>query len=399
MNLYSRNIKNEIKYHLAAILRKVPFSYKLFSLPTKRILLTDTDIYFDNQKESKEFYKKFNSGEIDLVPATYINKPSGYFSHITPYICDSYLISLLKGKYCHIHISVITKEGFQLAIASNHPNVLQKDHPIFQKLYLPKLRIYPGLGVLLSTPNDNNYFHCLFQIAPKIWFLKENGYDLKNINLFFLEVSESKFQNEILEILEIDSNKIINLKKEKYIEVEQMLVTPTFTRPEPWICLKLRNIFLSDEKSNNHERIYISRNKAKVRRILQEKKLIALLYKFGFKVISTDGLKITEQAKIFNNSKIVIAAHGAGLANLVFCEPGTEILELRAENHQDYLGTVYEHLSSICKLSHYTYVCQEVKNKRDHKPKFSDLIIDFEFLENFIRNIIGEKIVKFDSAE
>ncbi len=45
-----------------------------------------------------------------------------------------------------------------------------------------------------------------------------------------------------------------------------------------------------------------------------------------------DGLSITEQANIFYHADVVVAVHGAALANLAFCRPGTKIFEILSPN-------------------------------------------------------------------
>ena len=364
------------KYYLSSLLRKIPFSHLLLGIPLKRISSSKTQNYFRTQNNKNTYLRYLETKKLELKPAYYLNKKCPQLISPVVYNYEHFLLSLNKGKYCHIHISIITKEGYQLALASNHPTVTLKEHPIFSKLILPKVRKYSGVGLLLSTPNDNNYFHCLFQIAPKIWFLDSIG-EIKEVNHFLLEVSRYSFQMEIIKTLGINPKKIINLSKQKYVEVEQILVTPTFTRPEPWICLKLRELFLSSKIDTcSWEKIFVSRNGAKYRRFAQEEELVTLLNKLGFKVLSTEGMTILEQAHVFNKAKVIVGVHGAGLANIVFCEPSSKILELRAENHQEGLGTVYEHLSSICQLRHFTYLCQEVKITQRSQPKFSDLKVD-----------------------
>lgn len=394
-----KRLSKKIKPYLTLVLRKIPLSHQILGIPKRRISISETLDYFLNQNNQIAFYHRLGSEEIKLQPAVYLNSYSSNCINAS-YLNEEFIISLPKGKYCSIHQSVITKEGFQLAIASNNSQVSQREHPIFHKLILPRIRKYKGVGVVLTTPNDYNYYHCLFQIAPKIWFLKNNGYEANDLTFFLLEVSNLNFQKEIVAILGIDTAKIINLERHKYIEMEQMVITPTFTRPEPWICLKLRQEFLFNDDNNNFsKKIFISRNKAKFRRLLQEKELVLLLKKFGFSVINTENFSIKEQALIFNKARIIIGAHGAGLSNLVFCEPGSVVLELRAENHQNILGTVYEHLSSICNLKHYTYLCQEVSNEWGNKPNFSDLEFDVDNFECYINKILGEEIEGINSLK
>lgn len=45
-------------------------------------------------------------------------------------------------------------------------------------------------------------------------------------------------------------------------------------------------------------------------------------------VVSLEGRPLVEQMRIFATARLVVAQHGAALANLVFCRPGTKVLEI-----------------------------------------------------------------------
>jgi hypothetical protein len=51
-----------------------------------------------------------------------------------------------------------------------------------------------------------------------------------------------------------------------------------------------------------------------------------------------EGYSLDRQIRLFSNAKLVIGAHGAGMSNVVFCEPGTRVIEIRAPFF--YNGTV-----------------------------------------------------------
>ena len=53
----------------------------------------------------------------------------------------------------------------------------------------------------------------------------------------------------------------------------------------------------------------------------------ALLSQEGFETVSLEGMSPREQILLFQSAEFVIGAHGAGLANLLFCEPGTKVIE------------------------------------------------------------------------
>ena len=47
--------------------------------------------------------------------------------------------------------------------------------------------------------------------------------------------------------------------------------------------------------------------------------------------------KFIDQVKIFNSAKLIVAMHGAGLTNLLFCKNKTKVIEI-TKNFVDYLN-------------------------------------------------------------
>jgi len=51
-----------------------------------------------------------------------------------------------------------------------------------------------------------------------------------------------------------------------------------------------------------------------------------------------------QQITAFRAAKIIVAPHGAGLANLVFCQSGTKVIELL---HRSYVSPLYWQLAAL----------------------------------------------------
>lgn len=378
-NIFFRSLRK----YLLQILRRMPFSCKLIGIPIKRIPVGETENYFRRSNEPDTYFRKFPSENLWIRPAEYINSTN--LKTPKEYTGKNFIMSLAKARYCHIHPSVITSECYQLAIVSNHPNVSQENHAFFNKLILPRAKKINGVCLLLSTANDNNYYHCLFQIAPKIWQLQKHGYDIEKIDHFVLEKSQANFQKEILDKLYINREKVIDIKSKKCVQARQLLLTPSYWKPELWICDGIKELFSRKDNSNESpSKIYISRNNAQFRRLLNEKEFMNMLGQFGFELIYTEGKSIQEQANLFAHAEVVVSPHGAALSNIVFCNPKTIIIELRGSNHYTDLGQVFEQVSSLCQLQHYTYLCEEIGNVHGSKAKFKDLKVNIREIEEFL---------------
>ncbi|MEQ9121403.1 MAG: glycosyltransferase family 61 protein, partial [Alphaproteobacteria bacterium] len=81
------------------------------------------------------------------------------------------------------------------------------------------------------------------------------------------------------------------------------------------------------------KRIFISRLDAPKRRLLNHDAVMALLERYGFEHATLSGRSVEEQAALFREADVIVAVHGAALANLVFSPPGQKIIELLPSNH------------------------------------------------------------------
>ena len=80
-------------------------------------------------------------------------------------------------------------------------------------------------------------------------------------------------------------------------------------------------------------RIYISRQDTSERRLLNEPELMALVRRHGFEVVQLSGMDVAAQIRLFSASSRIIAPHGAGLTNLLYCRPNATVLELHMDSY------------------------------------------------------------------
>ncbi len=75
-----------------------------------------------------------------------------------------------------------------------------------------------------------------------------------------------------------------------------------------------------------NRRLLVAR-RGSTRKIHNIKQVEAFLSKYNFETVYLEGMKVTDQIMLFQSAEFVIGVHGAGLANLLFCEPGTKVIE------------------------------------------------------------------------
>lgn len=97
------------------------------------------------------------------------------------------------------------------------------------------------------------------------------------------------------------------------------------------------------------ERLYITRDRARRRRVANEGEVWAQLEPRGFVKLRPEELTWAEQINAFRQAKVVVGPHGAALANLMFCRPGTTVVELF---NRSYVNGLYWRLAALLGLDY-----------------------------------------------
>lgn len=75
-------------------------------------------------------------------------------------------------------------------------------------------------------------------------------------------------------------------------------------------------------------RVFISRGGAARRKLLNEEAIWRVLRGAGFERACMEQLDFDAQVKLMGETRVLAAPHGAGLTNMLFCAPGTQVVEL-----------------------------------------------------------------------
>ena len=78
--------------------------------------------------------------------------------------------------------------------------------------------------------------------------------------------------------------------------------------------------------------LFVSRGDAKVGALVNEAEVLAELLDYGFDFLAPRPEDHKTTIEAFQSARIVVAAHGEALTNLLFCRPGTLVIELFASN-------------------------------------------------------------------
>lgn len=217
--------------------------------------------------------------------------------------------------------------------------------PSFSRLQRFPSSIQLGDAVTLLTGGGGatNYAHWLYDVLPRLHLLNQAGLIRAN-SYYIVPPLDREFKLATLTRLGIDPERCVEIGGPALIEAARLSAVSghrNHGRVEPWIPEFLRAAFLR-EGSQTGRRIYVNRRDTRLRRVLNEGQLESALAARGFVSISASDYDFQEKMDFYSSSDIVVAPYGAGLANIAFCPPGAQIVELQGD---DWSNSFYEDIA------------------------------------------------------
>lgn len=191
-----------------------------------------------------------------------------------------------------------------------------------------------GTVASLTHPNQQVYFHWLFDVLPRQALLEQAGLPVDAVHL---EQSQP-FQRESWALLGARTP-VIEAAGVPRLRADLLLVPSapgTSGVMAPWICDWLRARFAGAARPDGGaRRLYISRRRAARGRIHNEEDVERVLRRHGFSTVDAETLSFAQQLALFAGAEAVVGPHGAGLSNIVFAPPGCRVLELFAPSYMN----------------------------------------------------------------
>jgi hypothetical protein len=222
-------------------------------------------------------------------------------------------------------------------------------------LLLPKQKKGRYTSVLHLPWADQNNYHWFFDCLPRLYPVLENTQEPIKI---IMRRDMAPYQLETLAYVVKDypQAEIVYIGKHEKWQVEEFVLPSFIANTQSgylprevahWLRHKVWQGY-GVQQSNRKRRIYISRAKAKTRRVLNESELLPVLDRYGFEVVRAEELSYQQQVHLFYEAETVVGPHGAGLTNLLFSEH-CRVLEFHPAN------LIKTHYFLLCKALGFRY--------------------------------------------
>ena len=200
-----------------------------------------------------------------------------------------------------------------------------------------------------------NYCHWLLDQLPRTRHLN----DAQHLIMHKL----APFMKSMLDLIGIAPERVIELNRSSVVRVRHLAIDSSMARHFYHPCQETNAELIDHVRTSlkvdavvvpgNRRRrnVYVSRNRSSRRRISNEAELLQALDRYEFDVVYLEELSVSEQISVFKNAAVIVAPHGAGLSNAIFCDQAS-IVEIFNPNYgtasfrllAQLLGLGYQHV-------------------------------------------------------
>lgn len=195
-------------------------------------------------------------------------------------------------------------------------------------LLAPRVRHLRGVTLSLCSEFAMwNYGHALFDLLPRIDLFERSGIGYEGVDQILCNLRER--DRPLLEKLGVPMDRIIWTGRLTTYRTDRLLITslPGVRRVIPPWAVEFLRTRLAPTPAGEGRRLFIVRRSPR-RMITDESALLPILRDRGFELFEP-GSASEDPRAAFAAASMIAGAHGAGLVDVIFSPPGTQLLEIQ----------------------------------------------------------------------
>jgi capsular polysaccharide biosynthesis protein len=285
--------------------------------------------------QPKAWVKEIFPAEDNVHRLEYRYQPAPYEEFASVRWTDSPAASLFYLQDCRLlgaEAAVISPDNKVFAEFTLPPAGRWFEHACFRRRRMPPVKHLKGWYATLVWPESAFFFHWMMEALPRMAVLGPYADLLDGV---FVPSPLKEFHKESLRLLGIGADKLIAVDAQSHFQPEHLFVPRAFAmyNPPRWLRTWYTSVYLPSAVGaaigvQPVKRMYISRGDAPGRRVENEEEVLRQLVPMGFVAVRLSELSMAAQARMFHEADVIVAPHGAGLSNLVFCKSGTLVIEI-----------------------------------------------------------------------
>jgi Glycosyltransferase 61 len=248
----------------------------------------------------------------------------------------------------------------------------------------------PGTTVSMLAPHPSLYYHWLIDVAPRTAMVLDR-IPRDELHHVLVPPRLERFHLDLLDVLEVDPERRVEASEVAYRCERVICITEAnaggFVRGSA--AHALRHAFGLADAGAGRARLYIGRDDASGRRVVNEGEVVATLERYGFEATTMANRSMREQAALFASAEVIVAPHGGALANLVFAPERSALIELIPAN---YVSAYYFLLAASRGIAYDAVMGIEPRALRALRRELwhADLIVDVPALERKVARLLSE---------
>ena len=204
-------------------------------------------------------------------------------------------------------------------------------------------RHQPGTAVILCSHEPANYGSFLFRVLPKLHAVRAHGLGHLPIAVW----AHPPAFLEFLRLAGVPGSQVLQHDVHALTTFDRV-IAPSMRNPHAFLDPESHALFQGLARENlgtgGGRRLYLSRmgrasNGGSTRQMLNEAELASAVAALGFEVIEPEQLSPAQQIAAFGSADIVVGPSGSAMFNVVFCRPGTKVLDIESEPNWIYAHT------------------------------------------------------------
>ena len=202
--------------------------------------------------------------------------------------------------------------------------------------------------ILAASAGASCYYHWMLEILPRLALLERRGTPLASIDRFLVRRIVGDWQLDTLARLGIRRSRVFETERRPELHCERVLHVELACginlKMPRFVPLWARHAFAAEAVDGPRTKLYVGRPPGVRRGVSNEAAMRPLLEAAGFEIVVMEGRTVAEQAALLARADVVIAPHGGALTNMIFCRPGTKVVELLSRHVYPY----YYGLAAMC---------------------------------------------------
>lgn len=303
---------------------------------------------FEDMRASLSIQNAVDSYDID---AFYVEQPNSYLIRdcyvrtqygaitVDDYVTRESLFHFPWHLYPQFRIDEFQSDNFNCVLPNSPPDI----------------ELSSGFSVCSGI--NENYYHWLILFLGRLnrecielWADETNC----RPSLIFPRFRNSLQRDSAVILAEYFNLPLISLSGQVAIQTKNLVVSEPMRsgglHPHPIIRESLDVLKKHFYKVGDYpQKIYISRLDSNNRKLLNESLIEDMFRERGYEILTLSKLTLSDQINYFSHAKKIVGAHGAGLTNLCFSEPGAQILEIHMPNYQNWC---YRRLAALFCLNY-----------------------------------------------